>query len=132
MKTTQEIAAIKKLQIVHLGADGGMGKLMLNKTKVSVIWSNGGGWEHVSISPYKKNYLPSWEDMCVLKDLFFRDDEVVVQYHPAKTEYVNNMKNCLHLWRPTRETMPTPPSTMVGIRDGQSVESVFEEARKVI
>lgn len=35
------------------------------------------------------------------KDMFFKEDEIVVQYHPAKSEYVNNMPNCLHLWRPT-------------------------------
>ena len=131
MKTPQEIRAIKKLRIDMEGPDGGHGVLMLNKTRVSVIWSNGGGWEHVSICPYKKDYTPSWEEMCKLKDLFFNEDEVVVQYHPAKSEYVNNLPNCLHLWRPTRETMPTPPNIMVGIRDGQTVEDAVEEAVKL-
>ncbi len=132
MKSTEEIRANRKLNIIQEGIDGGVGKLMLGKTKVSVIWSTGGGWEHVSISPYRKNYLPSWEEMCLLKDLFFREDEVVVQYHPAKSEYVNNMPNCLHLWRPTREAMPTPPSIMVGIRDGQTAESAIREMRAML
>jgi hypothetical protein len=56
---------------------------------------------------------------------------VVVQYHPAKSEYVNNMPNCLHLWRPVNEAMPTPPSIMVGVRDGQSMESVMKEIAEV-
>lgn len=128
MKTFEEIRSIKKLHIAQEAPDGGVGKLMLGKTKVSVIWSNGGGWEHVSICPYRKDYTPSWDEMCLLKDLFFREDEVVIQYHPAKSQYVNNMPHCLHLWRPMNEPVPTPPSIMVGIRDGQGLESAVKEA----
>ena len=131
MKTSAEIRAIKKLHIEQMGVDGGAGRLMLGNTKVSVIWSNGGGWDHVSICPYRKGYTPTWEEMCLLKDLFFRDDEVVIQYHPAKSQYVNNMEHCLHLWKPQYELVPTPPSIMVGIRDGQSIESAVQEARAI-
>ena len=57
----------------------------------------------------------SKDEMCKLKADFFRDDEVVVQFHPAKSEYVNNLMNCLHLWRPTTKKLPLPPSILVGI-----------------
>jgi len=117
---------------VQISDDGGIGRLMLNKIKVSVIWSNGGGWEHVSINPYKKNYTPSWDDMCMLKDLFFREDETAIQYHPAKSQYVNNMPHCLHLWRPINKRLPIPPSIMVGVRDGQTMESVKNEMRQLM
>ncbi|MBQ6053009.1 MAG: hypothetical protein IJL30_06990 [Clostridia bacterium] len=63
--------------------------------------------------------------------MFFRDDEVVVQYHPAKSEYVNNLPNCLHLWRPRQIAMPTPPSIMVGIRKGQTAEEIRKEIEEV-
>lgn len=67
----------------------------------SVIWTrNEGGLEHVSISPVKSNKLPSWEDMCKLKDIFFDDEEEVYQIHPPKSHYVNLSENCLHLWKP--------------------------------
>ena len=56
------------------------------------------GWEHVSVSPYKGK-LPTWNDMCDIKDIFWNDEEVVIQIHPKKSEYVNIMDNCLHLWR---------------------------------
>jgi len=56
------------------------------------------GWEHVSVSPYKGK-LPTWNDMCEIKDIFWNDEEVVIQIHPKKSEYVNIMNNCLHLWR---------------------------------
>ena len=62
--------------------------------------------------------------MCRIKDIFWRDDETVVQYHPAKSEYVNNMPNCLHLWRPISQVMPIPPAIMVGIKDGQTMSEV--------
>lgn len=80
----------------------------------SVIASNGEGWEHVSVAG--KNRTPSWEVMNEIKDMFFHEDEVVMQLHPIKDEYVNNHKNCLHLWRPINQKIPTPPKWMVGIK----------------
>ena len=55
----------------------------------------------------------------LLKDIFFEDTECVVQYHPPKSEYVNNIPFCLHLWKPIEEyagVMPMPPSILVGIK----------------
>lgn len=78
-----------------------------------VIASDGEGWEHVSISHRHK--VPSWKTMCLLKDMFFEDDEVVMQLHPKKSQYINNHPNCLHLWKPLTETIPTPPKHLVGI-----------------
>jgi hypothetical protein len=125
MKTNEELRNTANLLIVRTAADGGMGEIFkLGKRYGSVIWSNGGGWEHVSVCPYKRSYTPSWDDMCALKDMFFHEDETVVQYHPAKSEYVNNMPNCLHLWRPTEADLPTPPAIMVGIKKGQTPEEV--------
>lgn len=70
-------------------------------------------WEHVSIhgvdTVFKKRFTPCWDEMCHIKDLFWNDDEVVVQYHPAKKDYVNINPFVLHLWRPTGATLPTPP-----------------------
>lgn len=67
----------------------------------SVVFSdNEGGYEHVSVSPKKQFNIPSWNDMCILKDIFFKDDEEVYQIHPKKSEYVNIQNNCLHLWKP--------------------------------
>ena len=114
MKTLEELRHTLNLMIKYLGNDGGCGEIYkVGKPFATVIWSNGGGWEHISISPYKMSCIPSWKDMCDLKDMFFYDNETVVQFHPPKSEYVNNMPNCLHLWRPINEKMPMPPSIMV-------------------
>jgi hypothetical protein len=122
VKTNEELKGTRNLLILRTGIDGGIGELYkAGKPYASVIWSNGGGWEHVSIAPYKHSHTPTWDEMCALKDMFFYDEETVVQYHPPKSEYVNNMPNCLHLWRPIYENIPQPPSIMVGIKDGQTI-----------
>lgn len=72
------------------------------------------GWEHVSVSLPSR--CPTWEEMCYLKNLFWNDDECVVQYHPRKSEYVNNHPHCLHLWRPLNEKLPEPPAMLVGLK----------------
>lgn len=68
-------------------------------------------WQHVSAS--LRNRVPSWEEMCFLKNLFWEQEECVVQFHPPKSDYVNVAKNCLHLWKYDGE-MPRPPKNFVG------------------
>ena len=41
------------------------------------------------------------------------EDETVVQYHPPKSDYVNNHPYCLHLWRPHSQEIPRPPKIFV-------------------
>lgn len=121
MKTNEEIKQLPNLLIFGMAADGGAAELWRAGRKFgTVIWSNGGGWEHVSLCPYKHSHTPTWDEMCDLKDMFFNDDEVVIQIHPKKSEYVNNVKNCLHLWRPINANIQTPPSIMVGLKDGET------------
>lgn len=91
-------------------------KIKIRGEEYFVIASNGMKWEHVSISPVKAHKIPSWNTMCELKDLFFNENEVVMQLHPAKAEYVNNHNNCLHLWKPLYTEIPTPPTALVGIK----------------
>lgn len=84
------------------------------------IVSDGMGWEHVSVTVRTKNRskysLPTWTQMCWIKELFWNDEDTVVQYHPRKSEYVNNHSFVLHLWRPSREELPRPDSRLVGIK----------------
>jgi hypothetical protein len=51
--------------------------------------------------------------MCRVKDMFFEPEEVVVQYHPRHSEYVNRHPYCLHLWRKRGEDFETPPMMFV-------------------
>lgn len=74
-------------------------------------------WEHVSIHAYRgsQQRTPTWKEMSYVKRLCWDDEDVVVQYHPKKSEYVNNHPHVLHLWRPTRAEIPTPPPELVGV-----------------
>lgn len=109
---------LNKYRVPFLGGMGdkhnGAFKIRKNGMNFVILASNGGDWEHVSISTSSR--CPKWEEMCYFKELFFNDDEVVVQYHPAKSEYVNNHQFCLHLWKPTSNEIPTPPSIYVGVK----------------
>lgn len=86
-----------------------------------VIASDGEGWEHVSVHIHlnstNEKVTPEWEEMCHIKDLFWSDEDCVIQYHPPKSEYVNNHEHCLHLWRPIGVELPLPKSIMVGIKE---------------
>lgn len=74
------------------------------------------GWDHVSVSIPDQRRCPSWDEMCFVKSLFWDDEEAVIQFHPPKSEYVNNHAGCLHLWRCVKEPFPIPPSILVGIK----------------
>lgn len=82
--------------------------------KFFMIASDGMGWEHVSVSLQTR--CPTWEEMCRVKNLFWDGDDCVVQYHPPKSEYINNHPFCLHLWRSTVVVMPQPDAFLVGVR----------------
>ena len=71
-------------------------------------------WEHVSAS--RRNRCPNWIEMCFIKDLFWAEDETVIQYHPPKNEYINNHPFVLHLWKPKKQKIPLPPSILVGLK----------------
>ncbi|TXH71415.1 MAG: hypothetical protein E6Q83_03625 [Thiothrix sp.] len=56
------------------------------KQALKVIASVEEGWEHVSVS--LGNRCPTWDE-----------EDMVIQFHPAKSEYVNLHPHALHLWR---------------------------------
>src|SRR5256885_13943655 len=85
--------------------------------RVFCICSNGMGWQHVSVSFGPNKSIPSYQVMCAVKDLFWEPEDWVVEFHPPRSEYVNNHPGCLHLWRSTAVPMPTPTALMVGIKD---------------
>lgn len=94
----------------------GMFRFVLDTHLLRCIASDGMGWQHVSVTEEGSPKPPSWSIMCKIKDLFFEPEDWVVQYHPAKSEYVNNHPGCMHLWRPTTQMLPVPESILVGIK----------------
>jgi len=90
-------------------------------------------WEHVSVHAYRdqkieivgllgrgskpghKMRTPTWKEMAFVKDLCWDAEDVVMQLHPRKSEYVNQHPHVLHLWRPVHAAISTPPSELVGV-----------------
>jgi len=115
MRSLSDIKINNRLQIVEEGKDGLFAYLLhpYKPGQVQIVASWLGGWEHVSIS--MKNRCPTWDEMCALKDIFWGEEECVVQYHPPKSEYVNMHPFCLHLWKKIGSEFETPPKIMAGI-----------------
>jgi hypothetical protein len=103
-------------------ADGNNGTFMIESPepgwRLALIASDGEGWEHVSVHAYRNQgspmRTPTWKEMNYVKDLCWDGEDVVMQLHPRKSEYVNCHPHVLHLWRPTAATIPTPPAEFVG------------------
>jgi len=75
------------------------------------------GWEHVSVTVNDKfagdTFAPNWEQMSVVKQAFWKPNEVVMQLHPKEENYVDMHKDVLHLWSPVDKKIPTPPKELV-------------------
>lgn len=101
-------------------ADGNNGTFTIKggriKRPLFVVASDGLGWEHVSVS--LPDRAPTWEEMRLIKSLFWGENDLVVQLFPPAREYVNNHPYCLHLWRQcnTNDFMNRPPWQLVGVR----------------
>ena len=111
MKQIDDIKKDKRIQVKQSGNDGFNGWITIRGQIFFFICSWGGNWDHVSAS--LTNRCPTWDEMCKIKDIFFRSDECCVEYHPAEKDYVNLHRYCLHIWRPQKETIPTPPMLFV-------------------
>lgn len=81
-------------------------------------------WEHVSISvqvsllPKPILRTPTWDEMNHVKSLFWDPEELVVQFHPPQSEYIDYHPHCLHLWKPWDGHIKLPPSIAIGSKQG--------------
>ena len=127
MKSFDVIKSDSSLRNIQPYYGGIVGEIHIGGWDGTFVCTNNLGWEHVSVCPFAKRITPSWDDMCKVKDIFFEEDEAVIQIHPAKKDYVNNMSNCLHIWKCTYTDMVLPPSCLVGIRKGQTADDLERE-----
>lgn len=130
MKTIEEIKKTRNLFIEAETENDGMGGHYTdtrNNKRLNFIFSYQLGWEHLSVSMPSKT--PTWDQMCMMKDIFWNKDEVCIEYHPREEDYVNNHPHCLHIWRPTDVEIPTPPSILVGFKDDEEKETILEMAK---
>lgn len=108
MKSINELRADRNINICQTDDFGG-GRATMGKC--FIVFSRDLGWDHVSAS--YSNRCPTWEEMCKLKKIFWENEDVVMQLHPKKSEYVNNFPYCLHLLKPQNTDIPTPPTILV-------------------
>ena len=102
----------------------GLFRLPLGGSTVRCVVSDGSDappeyrWQHVSVSVEGDPRPPRWATMCWVKDLFWEPEDVVMQLHPRRSEYVNQHPATLHLWRPLppNPPIPEPLSIMVGMK----------------
>ena len=127
MRDFEEIKSHQRINIDREDPEGIGGMIAMPGWSGSIIATTGAGWEHVSVAPFQRRIVPTWNDMCLVKDIFFKDDEAVIQIHPPKADYVNNVPNCLHLWRCSFKEMVLPPSILVGIRKGMTSRQIQKE-----
>lgn len=85
-------------------------------------------WEHVSVTigqvknSHPIHRCPTWEEMCYIKDFFWDKNDVVVQFHPAESDYVSTHDYCLHLWRKQNQNFETPDPILVGFVTGKKID----------
>lgn len=103
MRDLEDIKKNGYLKIEKEGEDGFGGTFYDKKTRchLNFIMSWGCGFEHCSVSMPTR--CPSWEQMCSIKELFWKDEECCMELHPPKSNYVNNHPYCLHIWRPINQ-----------------------------
>lgn len=118
MKTLDEIRSSRKVIVKETADDwfDGFIDLSVSKRRAIAVFvaSWGLGWDHVSIS--FRDRRPTWDEMCEVKDIFFKEDEACVKYHPAKAYCVNilNIRTyCFHICRPQEIEILKPPIYMV-------------------
>ncbi len=71
------------------------------------IEQDGKEWTHLSFS--RKNRIPTYQDMVLVKAVFLGPDKDAIMVLPRKSMHVNIHKYCLHLF--SAEEMPLPDFT---------------------
>ncbi|WP_456813633.1 MULTISPECIES: DUF7694 domain-containing protein [unclassified Bradyrhizobium] len=76
-------------------------------------------WEHVAVSTPRR--CPNWEEMCFVKDLFWNEEECVMQLHPPHSQYVNNLLSASVETNPSGH--PDAASKLCGHRRVRAIRS---------
>lgn len=88
-------------EMVHKDHDVTCGIYLEDETGLRVILSysterDGKIWQHVSVS--REGRVPSYEELCMVKETLVGPEKGAVQVFPPKEEHVNYHPYCLHLW----------------------------------
>lgn len=111
------------------GAEAGTFNVSGGVRRLRVVATTGGGWEHASVSVPGRLQCPTWDEMAWVKRELWEPEDVVLQVHPAESEYVNFQPYTLHLWRHPLIAPTLPPRWMVGPYEGWKLEALEHEER---
>ncbi len=70
----------------------------------AAIYDDGREWLHVSFS--RRNKMPSYADLQLVKREFIGNDKKAIMVFPEQENYVNIHPNCLHLWYSAEVPIP--------------------------
>ncbi|MDE6832794.1 MAG: hypothetical protein K2J39_00885 [Ruminococcus sp.] len=112
MKTIAEIKKTAGVVILDEGKNRICGWIYARHRKrifFTATWND--NWEQVYIS--RASNRPKWEELCETKEIFWNDDECVIQYIPSASMHTNEYNNCLYLWKPVGVKIPIPPKILI-------------------
>lgn len=115
MRTFEEIEKNIRFHVIQkvegVGFIGYLEHPKYKKGQMLICFSCDRGWEHASVS--LRTRCPTWDEMCMIKNIFWGEEEAVMQIHPPASEYVNIHPYCLHLWKPIGIEFPRPDKMLV-------------------
>ena len=141
MKNLDNISNFRRIDLYGDGflGDEANGAFIIDRYNTGefylVIASNGQGWDHVSVTTHKKNggsvkKCPSYQEMMMIKEKLFSEEDVVFQLHPREEDYINTHPYCLHLWKPNNCNMVVPP--LNSINNDELTENTYFEHEGII
>jgi len=86
-------------EVRYFSSRGGL-KVLISESK----YEDGNWWTHISLSRDKD--IPSYRDLCKVKELFVGPDHWAFQLFPKEAEHVNIMRTCLHLFSTKANILP--------------------------
>lgn len=93
--------------------DSKKGCLVIKPRGLKVIFAEGDGWQHLSVSRIGSDKVPTYEQLDRLRREFWAPRCCVVQLHVPASDHLNYHPGCLHLWRPVGGGIPRPHHLMV-------------------
>jgi hypothetical protein len=100
---------------IHNG-NNGLFKLYLrgNRTNLGsmlyITATEKDSWECVEV--YTPVRYPIWEELCLVRNLFWDRNDLVIQYYPREKDCSNFKKYSVCLWRPTNQLIPNPQGAL--------------------
>ena len=92
------------------GTMGGLFRFRFGGRMLIVLSSCGEEWETLEIRAHGKNKPPHRNEVETMRRFFFKDSELVVEYHYPPATHTRKSSLIIRLAHAVNQTIPTPPS----------------------